>query len=305
MLAVGLLLTLAAQGEIVADIRCAADASQGYALYVPKAYRADKAWPLLLLFDPRARGVTGVERFAEAAEKFGWIVAGSNNSRNGSWDVSMASLTAMSRDLMARYSIDEKRMYTGGMSGGARVAMQVALGTGRIAGVIAGSAGYPDSEPRKSVPFKVFSVAGTEDFNWLEMQELDRALKTPHRLRIFEGGHVWMPKEVAIEAIEWMEAPYVEMKRDSKIDKREKQEMQLEWMLRKELVRLEGQGASGMEGIEELIKRLGRMTKKEAGSVDHRVAMRIGRGLASTTMDAKVRKMLEEVGFGSRVGPPR
>ncbi len=104
-----------------------------------------------------------------------------------------------------RFTIDAKRIYTAGLSGGARVAMEVALGTDRIAGVIASSAGYPDSRPRKSVPFAIFGTAGTEDFNYLEMRQLDRALTSPHRVVIFEGGHTFLSSELAVEALEWME----------------------------------------------------------------------------------------------------
>jgi predicted esterase len=156
-------------------------------------------------FDPRARGRAPVERFQSAAEAYGYIVAGSNNSRNSSFAASVASIQAMSADVVKRFPIDAKRVYTAGLSGGARVAMHVALGSGQIAGVIASSAGYPDSQPRKSVPFAIFGTAGTEDFNYLEMHQVDRALTTPHRLAIFEGGHTWLPNDVAIEAIEWME----------------------------------------------------------------------------------------------------
>src|SRR6185369_4391101 len=97
------------------------------------------------------------------------------------------------------------RFYLTGHSGGARVAMQVALGSSKIAGVIASSAGYPDSQPRGSVRFPIFGTAGTEDFNYIEMRLLDRALKTPHRVVIFEGGHTLPPAPVALEAIEWLE----------------------------------------------------------------------------------------------------
>jgi hypothetical protein len=83
--------------------------------------------------------------------------------------------------------------------------MQVALGNKIIAGVIASSAGYPDSQPRKTVPFAVFGTAGTEDFNYMEMRLLDRALTTPHRVVVFEGGHTLPPAQVALEAIEWLE----------------------------------------------------------------------------------------------------
>ena len=37
------------------------------------------------------------------------------------------------------------------------------------------------------------------------MRLLDRALTSPHRLAIFDGGHVWLSSELAIEAVEWME----------------------------------------------------------------------------------------------------
>jgi hypothetical protein len=69
--------------------------------------------------------------------------------------------------------------------------------------VIASSAGCPDNRVRKQFP--VFETAGTEDFNYLEMREMDHALETPHRLAIFEGPHVWLPSAVAMEAVEWME----------------------------------------------------------------------------------------------------
>jgi hypothetical protein len=49
------------------------------------------------------------------------------------------------------------------------------------------------------------ATAGTEDFNYIEMRWLDRALTTPHHLAIFEGGHGWPPSDLAGEAIEWLE----------------------------------------------------------------------------------------------------
>jgi len=51
----------------------------------------------------------------------------------------------------------------------------------------------------------VFGTAGTEDFNYLEMRMLDRALTTPHRVVVFEGGHTLPPDAVALDAIEWLE----------------------------------------------------------------------------------------------------
>ena len=111
----------------------------------------------------------------------------------------------MTNDVAARLAVDPKRVYLAGMSGGARVALGIALASKDIAGVIASSAGYPDSRVRKTLPFPLFATAGTDDFNHLEMRRLDRELTTPHRLVIFNGGHVWLSSDLALQAVEWME----------------------------------------------------------------------------------------------------
>jgi hypothetical protein len=192
-------------GTIVDDVKCTGDPSQSYALYLPSTYTPDRTWSVLFAFHPAARGRAMVETYAAAAEQHGYIVAGSNNSRNGPWESSRAAALAMPADVGRRFSIDPRRVYLTGMSGGSRVALEVALAKNDIAGVIASSAGYPDSQPRSRVPFALFGTAGTEDFNHLEMRLLDRKLTSPHYLAVFEGGHTLPPDAVALEAIEWME----------------------------------------------------------------------------------------------------
>jgi poly(3-hydroxybutyrate) depolymerase len=196
-------------GRIVTAVKCGADASQTYALYLPSNYSPDRAWPVIFAFDPAGRGTVPVERYQAAAETYGYIVAGSNNSRNGPWDVSTRAARAMIVDAGERFPLDTRRVYTAGMSGGARVALGVALGSRGIAGVIASSAGFPDSKPRKTVRFVVFGTAGTEDFNLSEMRQMDGALTSPHRLAVFEGGHVWLSSALAMKAVEWMEVQAV------------------------------------------------------------------------------------------------
>ena len=192
------------RGQITGDVKCAADPSQSYAIYIPARYSPDRPWPVILAFDPGGRGRVPVERYQAAAEQYGFIVAGSNTSRNGSPDINKA-VAAMSADVQSRFSVDAKRVYMAGMSGGARVALWAALESPGVAGVIASSAGYPDGKLRKSLAFPIFATAGTEDFNHLEMRQLDEALTSPHHLAIFEGGHVWLSSDLAVEAVEWME----------------------------------------------------------------------------------------------------
>ncbi len=192
------------RGEIVDDVQCQHDASQRYALYLPSYFTLSRQWPVILTFDGGGSGREGVERYRAAAEKYGYVVVGSNNSRNGPWNVGLDAAAAMTEDIKLRLPIDPKRMYTAGMSGGARVAIMVAQNSSEIAGVLASSGGYSTTF-HKSERFPIFGSAGTEDFNYREMRAVDRLMTSPHRVEVFEGGHTWLPIEMATSGIEWME----------------------------------------------------------------------------------------------------
>ena len=51
-----------------------------------------------------------MERYKAAAEAYGYIVAGSNNSRNGSWENSMKAASAMWNDVGSKFNIDTKQI---------------------------------------------------------------------------------------------------------------------------------------------------------------------------------------------------
>ena len=206
-------------GQIIDDVQCAADASQHYSLYLPSNFTPTRRWPVILAYDAGGRGRRAVERYKDAAEKYGYILAGSNNSRNGPWEISLNAAKAMTGDVDKRFPVDPKRVYTAGMSGGARVAMKLAMDSNIIAGVFASSAGFPD-DFRESVRFPIFGSAGTDDFNHQEMRALDRDLKSPHRVEVFDGGHTWLPVELAADGVEWMELQAMKSglrSRDSKL----------------------------------------------------------------------------------------
>jgi predicted esterase len=199
--------TLAALGclhaQDVREIEVPGHAGQSYALFVPSHYRADHVWPIVYFLDPGARGRVPVERYAAAAEKAGFFLAGSNNSRNGPIAPSREAIALMVEDTHARYAIDGARVYAGGLSGGARLALAWALGQkGGIAGVIACSAGFGGEQPAQ-LPFKLFATAGIDDFNHDELYRMSRELArrgVAHRFVEFEGGHEWMPARLADEA---------------------------------------------------------------------------------------------------------
>ena len=195
------------KGRIIDRVVCTADARQSYALYLPSAYNAGRRWPILYCLEPLARGRLPLEHFEEGAEKYGYIVAGSYNSRNGPIAVASAALEAMWRDTHETLSIDDRRAYLAGMSGGARDATAF-LQSGAFAGVIAQAAGFSGPVVPKDFAFPFFGTAGTDDFNYAEMRQVDReieALGRPHRLVLFAGPHGWAPSAVCSSALAWFD----------------------------------------------------------------------------------------------------
>jgi len=199
-----------ARGQIIEKLTCADKPDQSYALYLPANYDPARKWPVLYAFDPGARGKLPVERYQEAAERFGWIVVGSNNSRNASWQSSIDSWNAITHDTHQRFSIDDARLYVAGLSGGARTAVGIAVACENcVTGVIASAAGFPPSvTPSASIHFAIFTTSGINDFNFPEVKTLEAQLTKlgiPNQMAVFDGGHEWLPVSVAVEAVGWME----------------------------------------------------------------------------------------------------
>src|SRR5262249_10188438 len=114
------------RGETVDPVVCAADAGQSYAPYLPAPYDPARPWPLLYLSAPAARGRLAVEPFREPAERYGYILAASNVSRNG--QPSGPAVQAVWKDTHERFAVDARRRYAGGFSGGGRVSILLAQG---------------------------------------------------------------------------------------------------------------------------------------------------------------------------------
>ena len=199
-----------APGTVVPKVACAGNPQQTYALYLPSGYVRTQRWPIIYVFDPGARGQVAVEAIRAAAEQAGYIVAASNNSRNGAEAVSSQAANSMWQDTALRFSIDEHRRYFAGMSGGARMATALAIScNGCVAGVIANAAGFPQGRrPSSALKFAYFAALGNSDFNFLEFVDLRHDLDAsgmPYRIGIFQGQHGWAPPEIWEDALHWMD----------------------------------------------------------------------------------------------------
>lgn len=198
---------LPSPGQIV-NVVCASDANQSYALYLPSAYTVTKRWPIIYFFDPGGRGSRPLDLYKGLAETYGFILAGSNNSRNFGGDVSQA-VNAIWQDTHLRLSLDERRVYTSGFSGGARVAGAMALGSpGQISGVIAHGAGYPTSRRSSNDKLLYYFAVGDKDFNWPEVITVGHERERdgqPYRVNVYSGSHQWAPPPVMEDAVQWLQ----------------------------------------------------------------------------------------------------
>jgi len=194
-------------GKLIERVVTAANPEQSYALYLPSNYSPDRSWPVVFAFDPGAQGKIPVDQMKDAAERYGYIVLGSNNSRNGPWKPESEAADAMLQDAQKRFAVDLKRIYFAGFSGGARVASQLAQLCKCAAGVLLSGAGFSQhSQPLRETSFPVFSAVGLLDFNYSEVIPLQDKLEKagyPHWLCAFNGQHQWAPPEVMDEALAW------------------------------------------------------------------------------------------------------
>jgi dienelactone hydrolase len=199
------------RGTVIPKVTCLADATQSYALYLPSNYSPDRRWPIVYAFDPFARGRVPVELYKDAAEKYGYIVVGSNNAKNGPGAEEMAAAEADWADTHRRLMIDKDRVYTTGLSGGARFATSFALYcyTCSVAGVIAQGATYPVKEGMPANDHFLYYVAiGDQDFNFPEvaaLREKKEERRAEFKVKVYPGPHQWAPPDVVEDAIEWLE----------------------------------------------------------------------------------------------------
>lgn len=197
-------------GKLIPNVTCRANEKQSYALYLPTSFAVNRKWPIIYAFDPGGRGAVAVDVIRAAAEKYGYIVVGSNNSKNGPQGGGSEAAQAMWIDTALRLPIDENRRYFAGMSGGARVAASLALSCHTcVAGVISNAAGFPVGvTPAIDTRFAYFASVGNADLNYPEFIDLRTLLNNfdfRYRIRVFHGGHDWAPPEVWNEALNWMD----------------------------------------------------------------------------------------------------
>ncbi len=209
-------------GILIPKVAAVGAPGQTYALYLPSHYSATKRWPIVYVLSPDAHGEIAAAIMQSAAEQFGYIIAASNNSKNGPWAPDAVAAQTLFNDTHDRLAVDEQRIYFAGFSGGARVASQLAQSCKCAQAVFLNGAGFSTGAPPTSHDaFGVFLTAGLLDFNYPELAALDEHLATlnvPHFLRRFDGSHQWAPADVWPEAFAWADLLAMKTKHQDRDD---------------------------------------------------------------------------------------
>ncbi len=182
---------------IMEKVVCRNDASQSYALYIPSNSKTNA---VIYFFDPHGDGSLPVKKYKALADKYQYVLTGSNNSKNGNdWQTTENTWQNLFNDTQQRLGFDHNVIYTCGFSGGAKVASYVALHHNEVSAVIAGGAGLPDDVPANNFNFSFTGIAGEGDMNMTDLVTLDNDFnktQTKHRIIFFNGKHEWAPDSV-------------------------------------------------------------------------------------------------------------
>jgi len=217
-------------GVIHAGMKCLEDPGTSYAIYIPTAgtfpdystetlpappetwritrdVNGDRKYPVMIVFDPHADGMLPVKKYSTLAEKYGFILLGSCDSKNGMTGEATGQIArALLNEALKYYPADTARIYLLGFSGGARVASMAAMTDPLIKGVICCGAGIGRSQMNITHIPDYYGVAGTGDFNMSEMVQLDGPMAAAgfrFFITTFPGIHAWPPEDVIEDGLVW------------------------------------------------------------------------------------------------------
>lgn len=221
-------------GKVYENIKIESDTSLSYAVYLPESYTKNRKTKVFLIFDPHADGVLPVRKYKTLADKYGVILAASNNSKNGMRpSYRNHVITEFIGDVEKHFNVDKDRLFTMGLSGGARIAALIGIFNNNVKGIIGCGGGFPNIQHFKNNSFTWIGIVGNKDFNFQELKNLyNQLILSKYRayLLVFDGKHEWPPVDVVDEAFGILlknktEGLKYEVKNPNKLSKWDKKEM--------------------------------------------------------------------------------
>jgi hypothetical protein len=194
--------TKAKSGVVDKTETCKSNPKHTYHVFVPSVEQGIQM-PLLVSIDPHGDGKFAVEGFKDAAQKYRAVVVGSNLIKNNDPNY-IIELEELITDVKSRYPVGNV-LFTGGFSGGARMAINYAANH-QTNGVLACGA-LATKEEISLLPCKVICLIGMEDFNFMEAAPfVMNPMNMPSNLaiEITKDSHNWPEKELLRQAFGYL-----------------------------------------------------------------------------------------------------
>ncbi len=191
------------RGQIINSVALANAPGQSYALFLPDSLGADSLRHVALFFDPHGNGDFPLRKYQELAEQYGFILMGSNNSKNG---LSFQQTAEYAKNLVkeAYDKFQPTSISFCGFSGGAKVALIAGSRFPKVKTIIYCGAAVA-IQPNH--PLRLLGFAGTADMNYTDLVSFERSLNNPqieHHLIEWDGPHEFPAPEVFEDAFAYI-----------------------------------------------------------------------------------------------------
>ncbi|MDT0646787.1 hypothetical protein RM545_08800 [Zunongwangia sp. F260] len=126
------------KGRVTDSIPVQDSLGGSYALYIPQSFDAQKANPVIFVFDPEGRGRLAAQLFRGVAEEQSYVIAASNvNYKQDSLQQNATQALRMIGSVVRTIPIDTDHIYTAGLDEGAQVAAALPIIYNDVDGVLA------------------------------------------------------------------------------------------------------------------------------------------------------------------------
>jgi len=199
-------------GEVIPVVALHVDAGQTFALYLPKGYSDTAHLPAIIFFDPHGDGTFPLNLYHELADKYNYILIGSNTSKNGMpLEQTQAAAYNLFNEAKTRLAANPARISYCGHSGGAKVALLSGASNPAIANVIYCGAKV-DIQPNHQM--SLLGFAGLRDMNYTDLVMFDKQdvvnMPVKHFLIEWKGKHEFPSAEVFNDAFIFLNTGQVE-----------------------------------------------------------------------------------------------
>ena len=180
--------------------------NSSYSVYLPKNCVEKEKYPAIIFLDPHGHGKFPLEKYKSLADKFHFLLIGSNDSKNG---MNIEQCIKFAGDLLNETSTTlpgfKQQISLVGFSGGAKVAL---VGANKIPGfsnaVYCGAA-IPPGSIQVTVP--LIAIAGNKDMNYTEVRKFNQSLDkstSSHTIIEWNGKHEWPDTKTFSHAFYWI-----------------------------------------------------------------------------------------------------